>query len=73
MESVFVYTIGCPQCNVLEKKLALAGVEYNVITDEAIFDELGIDQFPMMSVNGGPLMTYSEAIKWIKQRGKTNG
>ena len=69
MESVFVYTIGCPQCNILEKKLTQKGIVYNAITDEAIFDELHIERFPMMSVNGGPLMNYKQAIAWINERG----
>jgi glutaredoxin len=69
MESVFVYTIGCPQCNILEKKLTQKGIVYNTITDEKIFDELHIEQFPMMSINGGPLMNYKQAITWINERG----
>jgi hypothetical protein len=31
---IVLYTIGCPQCNVLEKKLNNAGVQYEIINDE---------------------------------------
>ena len=69
MENVTVYTIGCPQCNNLEKKLQLKQVVYNTINDEKIFDELNINEFPMMSVNDGPLMNYKQAIAWVNKRG----
>ena len=66
---VIVYTIHCPACNILEKKLQKAGIDYSVIDDIEKMNH--IEQFPMMSVNCGPLMTLQEANKWIKER--TNG
>lgn len=69
MESVTVYTIGCPSCNILEKKLQLKQIAYNTINDEKIFDELNINEFPMMSINDGPLMNYKQAITWVNKRG----
>ena len=69
MDYVVVYTIHCPACNILEKKLQKAGIKYSVIDDETKMD--GIEQFPMMQVNCGPLMTLKEANQWIKER--TNG
>ena len=66
---VVVYTIHCPACNILEKKLQKAGIDYSVIDDVEKMNH--IEQFPMMSVNCGPLMTLQEANKWIKE--KTNG
>lgn len=69
MPNVVVYTIHCPACNILEKKLQKAGIEYSVIDDETKMTN--IEQFPMMSVGAGPLMTLKEANQWIKER--TNG
>lgn len=69
MDYVVVYTIHCPACNVLEKKLQKAGIEYNIVDDETKMT--GIEQFPMMQVNCGPLMTLKEANQWIKEQ--TNG
>lgn len=66
---VIVYTIHCPACNILEKKLQKAGIDYSVIDD--VEKMTNIEQFPMMSVNCGPLMTLKEANQWIKE--KTNG
>lgn len=69
MDYVVVYTIHCPACNVLEKKLQKAGIEYNIVDDETKM--IGIEQFPMMQVNCGPLMTLKEANQWIREQ--TNG
>ena len=69
MPNVVVYTIHCPACNILEKKLQKAGIEYSVVDDETKMTN--IEQFPMMSVDCGPLMTLKEANQWIKEN--TNG
>ena len=69
LDYVTVYTIHCPACNVLEKKLQKAGIAYGIVDD--IEKMPNITQFPMMSVNFGPLMTLKEANDWIKER--TNG
>ena len=69
MDYVVVYTIHCPACNILEKKLQKAGIEYTIVDDETKMTS--IEQFPMMQVNCGPLMTLKEANQWIKER--TNG
>lgn len=66
---ITVYTIHCPACNILEKKLQKAGLDYVVVDDEKVMTH--IEQFPMMQVNCGPLMTLKEANQWIKER--TNG
>ena len=66
---VIVYTIHCPACDVLEKKLRKAGIDYDIIDD--VEKMTNIEQFPMMQVNCGPLMTLKEANQWIKE--KTNG
>ena len=69
LDYVIVQTIHCPACNILEKKLKAAGIDYSVIDDEKEMPH--IEQFPMMQVNCGPLMTLKEANQWIKE--KTNG
>ena len=69
MDYITVYTIHCPACKILEKKLQNAGLTYAVIDD--VEKMKNIEQFPMMQVNCGPLMTLKEANQWIKE--KTNG
>ena len=73
MQQIIVYTIGCPQCNVLEKKLQQNNIPYLTINDEAIFKELGIEQFPMMKIGQGALMTFKQANDWIKKWGCVYG
>ena len=33
MEKIELYTTGCPQCLILEKKLDLKGIPYEKVTD----------------------------------------
>ena len=62
---VTIYTIHCPACNILEKKLTQANIPYEVFDDET---QMGhIEQFPMLQVDDGPLMSLKEANKWIKE------
>ena len=48
---VVVYSIDCPACKVLEKKLVNADIPYRVILDADIHRALGIELFPMMSLD----------------------
>lgn len=59
-----MYTIECPKCMVLEKKLIAKGIEFTKVMDTKIFEELGIDLFPMLEVDG-ELLDFSNAIKYI--------
>jgi hypothetical protein len=49
---------------VLEKKLIAKGIEFTKVMDTKVFEELGIDLFPMLEVNG-ELLDFSNAIKYI--------
>ena len=66
---VTVYTIGCPACRVLEKKLIAADIPYRLANNSNLHQQ--IDIFPMMNVNNKEpnsidgLLTYGEARKWI--------
>lgn len=62
---VVLYTIGCPQCQVLAKKLDETGVSYTVETSVERMEELGITVLPVLEVDG-KLMNFREAIQWIK-------
>lgn len=66
---IYIYTIGCPACNVLIKKIVQADLTATLIQNEEEFNRLGIDTFPMMRIDNGPLMTYSEARDWLKIQG----
>lgn len=59
------YTIDCPACNVLQKKMDAKNIAYDIVKDETIFVEKGIEVFPMLEIDGGPLMDFSTARKWV--------
>lgn len=63
-----VYTIGCPSCNILEKKLTQKNIEYVTINDVAVFKDLGIYTFPMLQIDDNPLLSYIEAIDWVNHQ-----
>lgn len=69
MNSIVVYTIGCPKCNQLEKKLQTCGFEYTLNTDKEEMKRLEMKTLPYMSVDG-KLMNFSEAWKWITENRK---
>ena len=64
MEIVLYSADYCPKCQVLKKKLAAKYVEFKTIQDENILDEMGIDELPVLSVNG-ELMNMAAANNWI--------
>lgn len=71
--NVILYTIDCPKCKVLEKKMQLKGIEFEACHDVSKMRELGITSAPKVQVDGGPLMDFSEANKWVNQQGEANG
>ena len=66
-ESVIFYTIGCPRCAVLEKKLKEANIDYEIFSDVDKMLEMGMDDMPVLEV-GGEKMNFSKSIKWIKEK-----
>lgn len=59
-----LYSTGCPKCNVLIKKLNAKGIDYEIINDVSIMQNLGIDTVPQLSING-KLFNYKEAVEFI--------
>lgn len=66
---MILYSIGCPQCEVLRKKLDESNISYTVETSEEVMKELGITAVPVLEVDG-KLLSFGEAIRWIKERHK---
>ena len=63
-KSVILYSTGCPQCRILERKLDQAGVVYDVINDVDEMLKLGLKSAPALSVDG-EIMEFKNAIKWV--------
>lgn len=67
--SVKLYTIGCPQCKVLERKLGDAKISYDTETDVEEMKKMGISTLPILEVDGERL-TFAKAIEWVREREK---
>lgn len=62
--SINFYTIHCPKCDVLEKKLNNKNIKYTLITDVGVMQQKGFDTMPMLEIDGKS-MAFSDAVKWI--------
>ena len=65
--NVVLYTIDCPKCHVLEKKLNSKSISFVKVSDREtlVTKELEDAHFPMLEVDG-VMMEYGTAIEWIK-------
>ena len=66
---VVLYSTGCPNCKVLEKKLIKDKIEFSISHDIDGLIEKGYQSAPILEVDGN-FMEYKQAIDWIKNRGK---
>lgn len=64
--SVVLYTIDCPNCIILEKKLKAKNIDFLRVSDtETIMVKgFGDSSFPILEVDG-VAMNYKTAIQWI--------
>lgn len=67
--NVVLYTIDCPNCLVLEKKLKAKNIEFLRVSDEATIRARGFGDspFPILEV-GDETMNYKTAISWINNQ-----
>lgn len=62
-----LWTIHCPRCNVLEKKLANKKIEVEVIDDKERMVAEGLDLMPLLELDDGTRLNFADAVKWIDQ------
>lgn len=62
--NIILYTIDCPRCKVLEKKLQQKGINYSICNDIKIMTEKNIQELPVLSIDE-KLYQYKEALNWI--------
>lgn len=60
-----LYTIGCPKCKILAKKLNDRGIEVEVVDDEARIRAEGLDLMPVLELEDGTRMGFADAVKWV--------
>lgn len=63
---VILYTTNCPNCKALKFELDKAGITYETESNVPIMLELGLNEVPILEVNGRR-MNKTEAINWIKK------
>lgn len=64
--NVVLYTIDCPNCLVLEKKLKAKNIEFLRVSDREtlVAKGYGKSAFPILEVDG-VTMNYTTANQWI--------
>ncbi len=69
MVIVVLYSTGCPRCKVLKAKLEQKGIKYTENNSVDDMMSIGINEVPVLGVDG-ELLNFTEAVKWInKQEG----
>ena len=67
--SIILYTIDCPNCIILEKKLKAKNINFFRVSDKdtIIAKGFGDSAFPILEVDG-ITMSYKTAIQWINNQ-----
>ena len=67
--NIVLYTIDCPNCLILEKKLKAKNVEFLRVSDRETLVAKGFSNspFPILEVDGVK-MSYKTAIQWINNQ-----
>ena len=64
--NILLYTVDCPMCKVLEKKLNNANISFEVCKDTKLMAERNISKLPMLEVDG-EMLTFKEAVDMINK------
>lgn len=62
-----LWTIHCPKCKIVAKKIADKGLEVEIIDDEAKIKAEGMDLMPVLELDDGTRMGFAEAVKWVNE------
>jgi glutaredoxin len=63
---VTLYTVGCPNCKILEKMLNMKSIKYSTITDINFMIERGFKSLPQLEADN-VLMDYDSARVWVNK------
>ncbi len=68
MNTIILYSTGCPRCKVLKKKLDAKGIVYTLEENEdpSFMIEKGFTETPILEVDGRA-MGFIEANTWANQ------
>ena len=65
--NVTLYTIECPKCNVIKKKLLEHNIEFTENNNKEEMLNLNFTTVPILEVDG-VRMEFKEATEWIKEQ-----
>lgn len=65
MDNLILYTIHCPKCIVLQKKLDAKGLNYTTCDNTDVMKRLGFNLLPVLQVNN-KFLSFSEAVQYIE-------
>lgn len=65
--SIVLYSNGCPRCCVLKQKLDAKQIPYTVESSVEKMLSLGIEQVPILSVDG-ELLSFPQANDWVNKQ-----
>ena len=67
--NIVLYTIDCPNCLILEKKLKAKSIEFLRVSDNdtIIAKGFGDSSFPILEVDD-ETMNYKTAIQWVNNQ-----
>lgn len=61
---ITLYTIDCPKCRIIEKKLNSLNINFDICKDIKLMEKKDINLLPVLEVNE-KLMDFKEANNWI--------
>lgn len=64
---VTFYSTHCPKCNILEKKLKAASINYVENNDVNVMLSKGLLTAPALEVDG-KIYTFAQAVEWLKNQ-----
>ena len=64
-EEIILYSINCPACIALEKKLIDKKIDFKLCTDVKEISSKSISVLPVLQV-GQKFMNFREALQWVK-------
>lgn len=61
---VILYSTNCPKCIMLEKKMNIKNVEFEINNDVDLMIKNGFTSIPVLDVDG-EIMEFKEAVDWV--------
>ena len=64
---ITLYSTDCPKCRVLETKLIMNDIDFEINKDVDEMEKLGIMSAPVLSIDG-KLLQFKEAVDWVNEQ-----